>query len=153
VPRTLDPRALEITVTPGMRCMGPEARAEATQRHRNLLDRFRWSGPRRRRRLVHYLLGSVVLVPAMNWLFLPLPLRTLPLQLGVSALYGLLAGSARLGPRPAGCALVLALFATLALAGRLEIFQVRAAFGIPLFYFAARYAIGVGEDGARTEGD
>jgi hypothetical protein len=152
-PRSLDPRALETTITPGMRLMAGKDRAEAVDRRQALVERFRFAGPRARRRVAHYVLGAVVFLPALHGLLLSLPFATLPAQFLVAVLYGLFAGAVRLSPLPAGLALLSATLATLALTGKLGFAHCDASFVQLGAYYLIGHAVGLGDDSARSLGD
>ncbi len=107
-PQKLSRRDLCVTVTPQMRVLPTHVIAEETERRRAQLERFRVHSPRFRLRLKHYLLGSLVFFPLMTWLFTPVGLMRLWLQLPLAALLGL--ALAYMRPRGTQAMLLMLLF-------------------------------------------
>jgi hypothetical protein len=130
--------------------MPPAMRDEAVQREQELAARFDLWSPRNVRRLRHYVAGSLIGLPLLNWFFMPIGFGYLWIQLPVAALFGVV--MALFSPRGAAAGFLLlgAGLLTLLLAGYRIGFCAGTMF---LFaaYFAIGLALGVSEDLSRDE--
>jgi hypothetical protein len=124
-------------------------RAEARLRERQLSARlymmfFTRAGLRR---LFHYVLGSVVMIPLLNVVLTPLTLRDLRIQLATAAAFGVLMALFRPRGMTVGLLLAATLLATLTLTGHVgsldEALNVILAL---LVYFGLGLALGVSEN-------
>ena len=157
-PKALDKKGMRHPLTPGMRSMDLEA-AEAARRHEAELDeRFDLLSPRSLGRMRLYVICAVICVPLVNWALTPLGFGTLWVQIPVAAAYGAVMAAFRIYGVWAAFALLATGLLTLALTG----YSGWASplppwtFGKVIFYlsyFGVGYAVGIGENLKRGDGD
>lgn len=87
-PSKLSRRDLALTIPPELRNLPPHVIQEEMQRRRAMLERFDVHTPRFKQRLVHYVVGAMIFLPIFTWLFTPVGLRRLWLQLPLAAAFG-----------------------------------------------------------------
>jgi hypothetical protein len=149
-PQRLDRHALDVQVGPVLRSMPPAMRDELVEREQDLAQRFDLWSPRNVRRVQHYVAGSLVGLPLLNWLFTPLGFHALWIQLPIAGVFGVVMGL--FSPRgvAAGFLLVGTGLLTLLLAG----YGLSFSFGsviVFVAYFAIGLALGVSENLSRDE--
>ena len=149
-PQRLDRHALDVAVGPTLRSMPPLIRDEIVEREQELAARFDLWSPRNVRRVRHYVAGSMVGLPLLNWLFTPLGFGALWIQLPLAGVFGVVMGLFSPRGAAAGFLLLGTGLLTLLLAGYSIGFSISTVF-VFAAYFAIGLALGVSENLSRDE--
>lgn len=149
-PQRLDRHALDVQMGPTLRSMPPLMRDEIVEREQDLAARFDMWSARNVRRVRHYVAGSMVGLPLLNWLFTPLGLDALWIQLPLAGVFGVIMGLFSPRGMAAGFLLVGTGLLTLLLAGYAIVLSFGTLF-VFIAYFMVGLALGVSENLSRDE--
>lgn len=151
-PAALNPRALEVHVTSGMREMPAAIRQEMVERANRLARMHDVLTPRRLAHVVRYAAGAVLCVPLINLLVTSVGFTRWWAQALVALVYGVVAGFARLTGSAAAVLLMGAGIVSVEVTG---FSLLRPSYGSLLalmLYYALGLALGTSDDLARDEG-